>query len=83
MIGDYLVWCPELGSVPEDGRKFLAADHESAARAWARYEDAASADYWIVGGDGATVVVRGPDGSECRIRVTGETDINYTARIES
>ena len=81
MICAYLVWCPELGAGPEHGRQILASDAEHAATIWARYEDAASADYWIVGGDGTTVVVQAADGAKCRVRVTGEPCINYTARI--
>lgn len=77
----YLVWCPELGSGPEDGRTIAAMDHEDAAQLWARREDAESADYWIVGGDGTTVIVRGPDGTENSLRVTGEPSINYRARV--
>lgn len=82
MSARFLVWCPELGSTAEDGREILSDDAEDAARIWARREDAESADYWIVGGSGATVVVRSPDGSECRMRVTGEPTIRYTARSE-
>lgn len=76
----YLVWCPELGSGPEDGREIMAHDHEYAACIWARREDAESADYWIVGGDGTSVVVRDPDGEEKTLHVTAEPDILYQAR---
>lgn len=76
----YLVWCPELGSGPEDGRDIMAIDHEHAACIWARKEDAESAEYWIVGGSGASVVVRDPDGDEVTLRVTGQPDIHYQAR---
>lgn len=77
----HLVWCPELGSGPEDGREIMAHDHEDAACEWARREDAESADYWIVGGDGTAVVVRDPGGDEKTLRVTGEPDIHYVARV--
>lgn len=76
----YLVWCPELGSGPEDGREFMASDHEDAACIWARREDAESSDYWIVGGDGTSVVVCDPDGDEKTLHVTAEPDIHYRAR---
>lgn len=76
----HLVWCPELGGGPEDGRVIMAHDHEDAACLWARREDAESADYWIVGGDGTTVVVRGPDGADRSLRVTGQQAIDYRAR---
>lgn len=75
----HLVWCPELGSGPEDGREIMAHDHEDAACIWARREDAESADYWI-GGDGTVVVVRDHSGNEKTLRVTGEPDIHYRAR---
>lgn len=78
----HTVWCPEIGGSADDGREVMAHDHEDAACLWAKREDAASADYWIVGGDGTTVVVRGPDGSEKNIRVSGEQDIRYRARQE-
>ena len=73
----YLVWCPEFGSGPDDGREIMAHDHEDAACIWARSEDADGADYWIVGGDGASIVVRDPGGDEKALRVTGETIIQY------
>lgn len=79
-MGKYLVWCAELGGGPDDGRKIMAHDHEDAACLWARREDAESADYWIVGGDGASVIVRGPDGDERALLVTGEPAIDYRAR---
>jgi hypothetical protein len=75
----YLVWCPELGSGPEDAKVVMAHDEEDAACLWARREDCESADYWIVGGDGTTVVVRGPDGTDQHFRVTGEQAIDYRA----
>lgn len=76
----YRVWCPELGSGPEDGREVMAHDPEGAACYWARREDRESADYWIVGGEGTAVVVRGPDGAEEKLWVTGEQDIHYRAK---
>lgn len=76
----HLVWCPELGSSADDGKSIMAHDHEDAACLWARREDAESADYWIVGGDGTTVVVRGPDGADRNIYVMGESAINYRGR---
>ena len=80
-MSKFLVWCPELGSGPEDARTVDAVCHEEAACKWARREDAESADYWIVGGDGTTVVVRETGGDEKTLRVTGEPDIHYAARV--
>lgn len=55
---EYDVWCPDLGSGPEDARVIEAPWADQAAEAWARFEDAWGADYWIVGGTNATVCVR-------------------------
>lgn len=79
-MATYIVWCPELGSTPEDGKTIKASEAEEAATIWARREDAESADYWIVGGDGATVMVRDEHGQDKTIRVRGEPIINYYAR---
>lgn len=54
----YDVWCPDLGSGPEDAKIFEAHAEYAAAEAWADREDAQSADYWIVGGTDARVCVR-------------------------
>lgn len=77
----YIVWCPELGSTADDGKTISAYDEFEAAAMWARREDAESADYWIVGGEGTTVIVRDPFGNDKILRVLGEPCINYTARI--
>ena len=76
----YIVWCPDLGSGPEHGKTIKASDAEEAATIWARREDVESADYWIVGGEGTTVVVRDEYGHDTTIRVRGEPCINYYAR---
>lgn len=77
----HTVWCPELGGSADFGREIMALDHEDAACIWAQREDAESAEYWIVGGDGTTVMVCGPDGAEQAVRVTGEPSIDYRARV--
>lgn len=79
-MATYIVWCPELGSGPDDGKAIKARDAEDAATIWARREDAESADYWIVGGDGTTVMVRDEHGMDRTIRVRGEQCIEYYAR---
>jgi hypothetical protein len=79
-VSPYVVWCPDLGSGPEDGRTIIAHNDEEAACIWARREDAESADYWIVQGCGTTVHVRSNDGTEKVLRVTGEPSIEYRAR---
>ena len=54
----YDVWCPDLGSGPEDAMAFEAFDAEHAAAEWAYWEDGHSADYWIVGGQDAARITR-------------------------
>ena len=53
----YKVWCPERGQAVDDGRSVSAASHSEAAERWAAIDDARSADYTIVGGTSATVMV--------------------------
>ena len=79
----YLVWRPEYGQEPEDGRVFDAHDANAAACAWALREDAYSADYLIVSGTDATVMVRAvnkPD-EQYEMIVSGESVPSYRARI--
>lgn len=79
---EYRVWCPDRGATKEDGRRILAYDAESAATKWAEWDDAASADYTIVGGTPADVVVAEErDGApEHRFKVFGESHPTYRAR---
>jgi hypothetical protein len=79
----HLVWCPDLGSGPDDGREIMAHDPEDAACLWARREDSDSADYWIVGGTDANVMVRDPQGRERALIVSGETAASYRARLKT
>ena len=53
----FKVWCPEMGSTIDDARQFDAFDARCAAEAWADAEDSISADYLIVRGQDATVLV--------------------------
>lgn len=77
----YLVWCPNQGSGLVDGVEIKALDPNDAACIWAQREDSESADYWIVGGSGATIVVRDlACDKEITLLVTGEATIHYTAR---
>lgn len=75
----YTVWCPELSLDEADGKKIAASDAAEAATIWAQREDSESSDYWIVGGDGTTVIVRDEYGREETIRVWGERRIEYYA----
>jgi hypothetical protein len=78
----YVVWCPDRGATKEDGRRFAAYDAERAATLWAEWDDASSADYTIVGGTPAEVVVaEARDGAaEHRFIVSGESSPTYRAR---
>lgn len=77
----YYVWCPDLGSGPEDAKIFEAHAEYAAAEAWADREDAQSADYWIVGGTDAKVCVRQHGKEEvCEFVVSGRQERAYSAK---
>lgn len=76
----FAVWCPDQGEDEQAAREVWAYDEGRAAEEWARREDCDSADYWIVGGGGTDVVVRGEDGVTKHMRVNAEPDICYTSR---
>lgn len=76
------VWCPERGQEKGDNRMVVSHSAEAAARAWAERDDAESADYSIVGGNEATVMVaEDRDGApeQCFV-VSGESCPVYRAR---
>jgi hypothetical protein len=77
----WFCWSPDLGSDITDARRVKARYAGDAACLWARREDCASADYWIVGGDGATVYVAEDEAGAGMLsfRVTGEQSIDYRA----
>jgi len=76
------VWCPDRGATKEDGRKVFAHSAEAAAVEWAERDDADSADYSIVGGTPAEVVVAADrdDAEEHRFMVFGESSPVYRAQ---
>jgi len=78
----YRVWCPERGAIKEDGRRIVAHCPGYAVERWAEWDDAASADYTIVGGSPAVVLVaEDRDGAtEHEYTVSGETVAQYRAR---
>ena len=80
MKQSFLVWCPARGSDVDDARVQMAYGSEQAACLWAERDDAASADYTIVGGNPASVIVRDPDGVDHAITVSGESQPYYSAR---
>lgn len=54
---NYKVWWPDRGHEQDDARTVHAVDHRHAATLWADWYDAYSADYSIVGGEVAEVLV--------------------------
>jgi hypothetical protein len=79
----WCVWRPDHGQSKEDGRTVVAHSAEDAAIKWAGQADAESADYLIVRGNDAHVLVaRGYEGApEFRITVSGESCPVYRARL--
>ncbi|MBA3622917.1 MAG: hypothetical protein H0W48_00305 [Methylibium sp.] len=78
----YLVWRPESGQEPEDGRFFDAYDAHAAVCKWAEREDSRSSDYLIVGGSDATVRVRAVTcRTEYEMIVSGESVPRYRACV--
>lgn len=79
-MSTFTVWCPERDQDFEDGRSFDAYDAEMAAEKWAKYDDADSAEYSIVGGSEVTVTVRDEEGRDSSFLVYGEAQPVYYAR---
>ena len=74
------VWCPDLGSGPDDARVFEAFDAEHAAAEWADWHDGYSADYSIVSGQNERVCVREYGGEEVlEYIVSGRMRRDYSA----
>jgi hypothetical protein len=75
------VWCLDLGSGPAEAKSFEADCPRRAAEKWADWEDNQSADYWIVGGTIATVMVRrvGEEVAQ-KFMVSGRTERAYCAK---
>ncbi len=74
------VCCLDIGSGPDEAKTFEAGCAGAAAEKWANWEDNQSADYWIVGGTIATVMVRRV-GAEIahKFMVSGRTERAYCA----
>lgn len=76
----YDVWRSDGGG-PSDAMVFDAYDAAAAAEGWADWEDAHSADYWIVGGTDARVCVREHGGEQVyEFVVVGSVERSYSAR---
>lgn len=79
---EYVVWNPSNGQTQEDGRHIDAHCARSAVEQWAQHDDAESADYTIVAGSPAEVMVSDCDGGEPeRYSVSGESVPEYRARL--
>jgi predicted amidohydrolase YtcJ len=77
----YRVWCLDDCESEADARNVRAFAGEEAAEKWAYVNDYESADYRIVGGGDATVMVRDVEsGVLTAYRVTGESQAVYYAR---
>lgn len=81
-VKTFLVWCLDHESTRDDAKRIKAAHHADAASLWAEWEDAHSADYWIVGGQTATVMVaEDVAGSEAiKYTVTGQSVPVYSPK---
>ena len=79
----YVVWRPENGQVPADGTVFDAYDANTAACKWAERYDADGADYLIVRGVEAIVIVRAVNkhAEHYEMIVSGESVPRYRARV--
>ena len=82
-MAKYIVWCPDFGQDPEDGREIDSYSPQGAACEWAQREDTESADYSIVGGQDTTVIVRAvAHGAETyEMIVCGESVPQYRAQL--
>lgn len=81
-MGIYAVWEPDAGETDEDATRLPADDARAAAEAWADLSDYNSAEYHIVGGRQATVMVRDlSTGTTCKWMVHGEAVRHYTATV--
>ena len=79
------VWQPDQGSTREDARTVYAYSRDTAVERWAERDDAESADYCIIRGTEATVLIARADGPEKDVvatyTVSGESVPEYTARL--
>ena len=79
----YLVWCPDYGQSMEESKTIEAHSPSGACEKWAEREDADSADYLIVRGYGAELMVSelGSSLPPFRYIVSGESVPSYYARM--
>lgn len=78
----YKVWWPDRNQKREHANYFDATDHEHAAELWADWYDGYSADYCIVNGESADVLVASDDeGTPTAVSVTGAAVREYTGTV--
>ena len=75
----YVVWRPDYDQTREDGREIEALCPQYAAQEWAQRDDYESADYLIVRGNSAEVLVAelGSSLPPFRYSVSGESVPSY------
>jgi len=77
----FKVWWPLMGQQQSDGAMFQARDEETAASRWGEWYDGHSAEYSIVGGQDADVLVLADGGTDpVKVTVVGEMTRSYRAR---
>lgn len=81
-MNEYLVWSPDYDQTIADARRIKAYDMRAAAEEWAEWYDSHSAEYSIVGGQGADITVAEDFDNyrEETFRVEGEAVPMYRAR---
>ena len=79
----YVVWRPDYGQTIDDGKTFEAHSPSAACEQWAQRDDADSADYLIVRGNSAEVMVSelGSSLPPFRYSVSGESVPSYRATM--
>jgi hypothetical protein len=79
----YVVWRPDYEQTREDGKVIEAHSPSAACEKWAEREDADSADYLIVRGNSAELMVAelGSSLPPFRYSVSGETVPSYRATM--
>lgn len=79
----YVVWRPDYEQTREDGREIEAYCPQAACELWAEQDDSRSADYLIVLGNSAEVMVAelGSSLPPFRYSVSGESVPSYRATM--
>ena len=79
----YVVWRPDYGHSIQDGTTIEAHSPSAACEEWAEREDASGADYLIVRGDSAELMVAelGSSLAPFRYSVSGESVPSYRATM--